>query len=187
MDYVGLPIRRSLPLVVDKLNEYNLRKRIKVIASGKMINPAEAAWALCVGADFIVSARGFMFALGCIQALQCNKNTCPTGITTHDPELQRGLVPENKATRVKNYALNLMHEVGVIAHSCGVKEARALTREHVYLIDNNGSPEPLTHRYPEKTPKPEYLIASTADNMEDSETGVHAAIPITTGKDSRPR
>jgi glutamate synthase domain-containing protein 2 len=162
MDYVGLPIRRSLPLLVDKLNEYNLRKRIKIIASGKMINPAEAAWALCVGADFIVSARGFMFALGCIQALQCNKNTCPTGITTHDRELQRGLVPENKATRVKNYALNLMHEVGVIAHSCGVKEARALTRRHVYLIDNSGSPEPLTNRFPDRTPKPEYLIASTA-------------------------
>jgi glutamate synthase domain-containing protein 2 len=177
MDYVGLPIRRSLPLVVDKLCEYNLRKRIKVIASGKMINPAEAAWALCVGADFIVSARGFMFALGCIQALQCNKNTCPTGITTHDPELQRGLVPENKATRVKNYALNLMHEVGVIAHSCGVKEARGLQRKHVYLIDNSGSPEPLTNRYPERTPKPEYLIASTADEHHSAATipALHSA------------
>lgn len=188
MDYVGLPIRRSLPLVVDKLNEYNLRKRIKVIASGKMINPAEAAWALCVGADFIVSARGFMFALGCIQALQCNKNTCPTGITTHDPELQRGLVPENKATRVKNYALNLMHEVGVIAHSCGVKEARALTREHVYLIDNSGSPEPLTNRFPEKTPKPQYLIASTADDSHNKESSdTHSPIPITANQDARPR
>ena len=174
MDYVGLPIRRSLPMVVDKLCEYNLRKRIKVIASGKMINPAEAAWALCVGADFIVSARGFMFALGCIQALQCNKNTCPTGITTHDPELQRGLDPTNKATRVKNYALNLMHEVGVIAHSCGVKEARSLERKHVYLIDNSGSPEPLTDRYPDKTPKPEYLIASTADNARTGEEKIPA-------------
>ncbi|AKH70812.1 glutamate synthase family protein [Spongiibacter sp. IMCC21906] len=163
MDYVGLPIRRSLPLVVDKLNEYNLRERIKVIASGKMINPAEAAWALCVGADFIVSARGFMFALGCIQAMQCNKNTCPTGVTTHNPELQRGLVPADKAKRVKYYALNLMHEVGVIAHSCGVKEARSLQRKHVYLIDERGVPEPLTDRYPDTTPKPEYLIASTAD------------------------
>ena len=81
MDYVGLPLRRSLPLVVDKLNEYHLRERVKVIASGKMINPAEAAWALCVGADFIVSARGFMFALGCIQALQCNKTVSYTHLT----------------------------------------------------------------------------------------------------------
>ena len=163
MDYVGLPLRRSLPLVVDKLDEYNLRGRIRVIASGKMINPAEAAWALCVGADFVVSARGFMFALGCIQALQCNKNTCPTGVTTHDPELQRGLVPKDKAKRVAHYAHNLMHEVGVIAHSCGVKEARALQRRHVYLIDERGVPEPLTDRYPQKTPRPEYLIASSED------------------------
>ena len=163
IDYVGLPLRRSLPLVVDKLNEYRLRERVKVIASGKMINPAEAAWAICVGADFIVSARGFMFALGCIQALQCNKNTCPTGITTHDPELQRGLVPADKAARVANYAKNLMHEVGVIAHSCGVREARSLQRKHVYLIDERGVPEPLSLRYPDKTPRPEYLIASTAD------------------------
>ncbi len=160
MDYVGLPLRRSLPLIVDKLDEYNLRQRIRVIASGKMINPAEAAWALCVGADFIVSARGFMFALGCIQALQCNKNTCPTGVTTHNPELQRGLVPEDKAVRVKNYALNLMHEVGVIAHSCGVKEARGLQREHVYLVDARGVPEPLLDRYPHTSSRPEYIIAS---------------------------
>ena len=62
-----------------------------------------------------------------------------------------------------------MHEVGVIAHSCGVKEARALERKHVYLIDNSGSPEPLTNRYPDKTPKPEYLIASTADETLGAE------------------
>ena len=155
--------------------------------SGRLGLPEAAVFAFGLGCDLINVGREALLAIGCIQAQRCHTNHCPTGITTHDPELQRGLVPENKATRVKNYALNLMHEVGVIAHSCGVKEARALTREHVYLIDNNGSPEPLTYRYPEKTPKPEYLIASTADNMEDSETGVHAAIPITTGKDSRPR
>ena len=85
MDFVGLPLKESLPLVTDKLNQYGLRKRIKVISSGKMITPSGVAWALCMGSDFVVSARGFMFALGCIQALQCNKNTCPTGITTHEP------------------------------------------------------------------------------------------------------
>ena len=79
IDDMGLPLRESLPMLVDKLNEYGLRQRIKVIASGKLITPADVAWALSIGADFINSARGFMFALGCIQALQCNKNTCPTG------------------------------------------------------------------------------------------------------------
>ena len=64
---------------------------------------AATPWAICTGADFVTSARGFMFSLGCIQALQCNKNTCPTGITPHDRKLQRGLVPENKAERVANW------------------------------------------------------------------------------------
>ena len=72
----------------------------RLIASGKLITPAEVAWALCVGADFVNSARGFMFALGCMQSLQCNRNTCPTGITTHDPRLQKGLDPADKAERV---------------------------------------------------------------------------------------
>ena len=77
IDYVGLPIQESLPLVVDKLIEHGLRDRVSVIASGKLITPGPVAWALACGADFVQSARGFMFALGCIQALQCNKNTCP--------------------------------------------------------------------------------------------------------------
>ena len=91
MDSVGLPLSRSLPIIIDKLIEYGLRSRVYVVCSGKMVTPAAVAWALCMGADFVVSARGFMFAIGCIQALQCNKNTCPTGITTHDKKLQRGL------------------------------------------------------------------------------------------------
>lgn len=143
IDYMGLPVRRSLPLVVDKLVQYGLRERIRVICSGKMINPAGVAAALCMGADSVNSARGFMFALGCVQAMQCNKNTCPTGITTHDEDLQRGLVPEDKAQRVANYASNLMHEVEVIAHSCGVAEPALLEREHAQVINAVGVPEPL--------------------------------------------
>jgi len=126
IDDVGLPLRESLPMVVDKLNEYGLRQRTAVIASGKLVTPTDVAWALCLGADFVVSARGFMFALGCIQALQCNKNTCPTGITTHNKRLQRGLNPKDKAVRVANYAKNITYEVGIIAHSCGVREPRQL-------------------------------------------------------------
>jgi glutamate synthase domain-containing protein 2 len=66
---------------------------------------------LCIGADFICSARGFMFALGCIQALKCNKNTCPTGITTHNPKLQKGMHPPTKAARVAAYVKNITREV----------------------------------------------------------------------------
>ena len=144
---MGLPLRSSLPLVVDKLLQYGLRDRVRVICSGKMINPSGVAAALCMGADCVNSARGFMFALGCIQALQCNKNTCPTGVTTHDPDLQRGLDPSDKAVRVASYATNLMHEVEIIAHSCGVSEPRLLDRRHARVINPQGLPVPLSEVY----------------------------------------
>ncbi len=148
MDSVGLPLRESLPLLVNKLVQHNLRNRIRVIASGKLINPTDVAAAICLGADFVVTARGFMFALGCIQALQCNKNTCPTGITTHDPKLQQGLVPEVKAVRVANFHHNLVHEVELIAHSCGVTEPRQLRREHAAVVVDGGGAVPLNILYP---------------------------------------
>lgn len=148
IDNVGLPIRESLPEVVDLLIQSGLRDRIKVICSGKMITPVGIAWALCVGADFVVSARGFMFALGCIQALKCNKDTCPTGITTHNPKLQTGLNPEIKANRVASYAQNICHEVGVIAHSCGVHEPRKLKRRHARIVTATGKSVPLDELYP---------------------------------------
>jgi len=144
IDFMGLPVRRSLPLVVGKLLEHGLRDRIRVIASGKMINPGGVAAALCLGADCVNSARGFMFALGCVQALQCNKNTCPTGITTHDEDLQKGLNPRDKSQRVAHYATNLMHEVETIAHSCGVAEPRLLDHTHAQVISEQGVPEPMT-------------------------------------------
>jgi len=148
IDYVGLPIQESLPVVIDNLSAHGLRDRIKVIASGKLITPAEVAWALCMGADFIVSARGFMFALGCIQALQCDKNSCPTGITTHNKDLQRGLVHSQKSWRVTHYIQNMMHEVGVIAHSCGVKSSRELNRDHARVVQNDGRSKSLSDIYP---------------------------------------
>ena len=138
IDDVGMPLRESLPILVDKLVEYGLRDRIRVICSGKLITPSAVATAICVGADFVVSARGFMFSLGCIQALQCNKNTCPTGVTTHDPRLQQGLDPESKSVRVYNFHRNLQHEVGVIAHSCGVAEPRQLRRVHARRVMDDG-------------------------------------------------
>lgn len=149
IDAMGLPLRESLPMTVDKLNEHGLRDRTKVVCSGKLITPSAVAWALCMGADFVASARGNMFALGCIQALQCNKNTCPTGITTHDPDLQKGLVPEDKAVRVANYIKNMLKEVGIIAHSCGVKEPRELKRYHARCVMDNGKSVALNELWPD--------------------------------------
>jgi glutamate synthase domain-containing protein 2 len=148
MDSVGMVVRESLPLLVDKLTVAGLRERIKIIASGKMIVPSEAAWAFCIGADFVVSARGFMFALGCIQAMQCNKNTCPTGVTTHNRRLQRGLDPTDKAERVFHYARTIVKEVGMIAHACGVAEPRMLQRHHCRIVAEDGRSVALDQIYP---------------------------------------
>ena len=152
MDNVGLPVRESLPLVADILTNTGMRDRVKPIVSGKMITPGLVAGALCLGADFVVTARGFMFALGCIQAMRCNKNTCPTGITTHDKRLQRGLVPEDKAERVMRYQQAMEREVGMIAHSCGVKEPRSLRRYHCRVVQPNGISMPLDEVYPYPQP-----------------------------------
>jgi glutamate synthase domain-containing protein 2 len=152
MDNVGLTVRESLPNVSDILHRHGLRQRIRLIASGKLVNPSDVAWALATGADFVVSARGFMFALGCIQAMRCNRNTCPTGITTHDRRLQSGLVPKTKAERVANYARGLIHEVEVMAHSCGVAEPRALRRHHVRIVQANGRSIPMDELWPRPDP-----------------------------------
>ena len=137
-----------MPRVVDLLVKHGLRDRIKVIASGKLVNPVGVAGALCAGADFVNSARGFMFALGCIQSLKCHKNTCPTGITTHNTRLQKGLNPEDKAVKIANYVKNINHAVHSIAHSCGVKEPRELGRHHVRIVQQAGNSVPMSELYP---------------------------------------
>ncbi|MEO9653565.1 FMN-binding glutamate synthase family protein [Marinomonas sp.] len=157
MDYVGMHLRESLPGVVNIVTSYGLREHIKIIASGKLIVPGKAAWALSAGADFIVSARGFLFSLGCIQALQCNKNTCPTGITTHNLDLQRGLVTQEKSVRVANYAQELLHGIEMIAHACGVKEPRELNRSHVRIIENQSKSQSFSEAFPLPEVQTEYI------------------------------
>lgn len=148
MDNVGLPLREALPLVVDTILKHGLEDRIKLIASGKMITPADVAWAICAGADFVTSARGFMFAIGCVQSLKCNKNTCPTGITTHNKRLQKGLDPESKSVKVANYVMNMTKTVEMIAHSCGVKEVHLLNRTHVRIVQPDGKSIPMNELCP---------------------------------------
>lgn len=143
MDLVGLPIREALPRMVDLRDRHGLKDRIRIVAAGKLVNPGDVAWAICAGADFVTSARGFMFALGCIQALKCNRNTCPTGITTHDRHLQAGLVVEDKFKKVANYAKQVIKEVETIAHSVGVAEPRLMRRRHVRIVQADGTSVPM--------------------------------------------
>jgi len=129
-----------------------LRDRIRVIASGKLVTSGNVAWALCMGADFAVSARGFMFSLGCIQSLQCHLDICPTGITTHKKRFQKGLVVEDKAQRVAKYAHWVNHEINVIAYSCGLRNASEFTRKHVRILQKPGYSTSLDQLYPEVKP-----------------------------------
>jgi glutamate synthase domain-containing protein 2 len=152
-DHMSLSIDEALPRVVDSLIESGLRQRVRVIASGKIITSARAAWALAAGADFVNTARGFMFSLGCIQALRCHQNTCPTGVTTHNKRLQRALVVEEKYLRVANYCNGMNREIDMIAHSCGVRHARELRREHVRIVQANQQSIAFNMLYPYPEPK----------------------------------
>ncbi|QUJ66959.1 FMN-binding glutamate synthase family protein [Photobacterium sp. GJ3] len=147
MDSVGLPLKESLPLVASLLEKHQMRDRIRLIASGKLIVPTKVAWAIALGADFVVSARGHMLSLGCIQALQCNKGTCPTGITSHHPKLMKGLDVTDKTARVANYNQYIHYGIGLIAHSCGVSNIRSLNRSHVRIVQEDGLSQSLDEMY----------------------------------------
>ena len=110
-----------------------------------------------------------MFALGCIQSLKCNRNTCPTGITTHDPRFQRGLVPEEKWAKVAHYAEGVIHDVETIAHSVGVTEPRQMQRHHVRIVQDSGLSLPLSE------------IAQTLQSANDNVSGA-----VVTGNGFRP-
>lgn len=143
MDNVGLPLKQALPMLTDILERRGMRDRIKVIASGKLVTPAEVAWAYCAGADVVNTARGFMFSIGCIQALRCHTNNCPTGVTTHKKSLQGGLDPKVKGPRAATYVEKMRKDVAMIAHSCGAAHARNLKRFHVRIQQEDGSSVPL--------------------------------------------
>ncbi len=133
MDYVGLPLFEALPLVDDMLREEGLRERLVIFAAGKLISPGKQMQALSLGADVVYTARGFMLALGCIQALECNRNTCPVGIATHHPHLQKGLDIEEKAGRVVNYVEALCQGHRELLSATGRTATRDLNRQNVYL------------------------------------------------------
>lgn len=133
IDRVGMPLFPALKLVQDTLVDAGIRSRLKILASGKLINPGSQIVAFCLGADAIATARGFMFSIGCIQAMQCGNNTCPVGITTHNPHLERGINLDDKALRVANYIHSLEHDLEELLCSTGVRTPSELTFQHLYV------------------------------------------------------
>jgi len=133
IDSIGVPLYPALKIVGQILAKHAVRDRLKILASGKLISPEKQMVAFCLGADAIYSARGFMLALGCIQALQCGNNTCPIGITTHDPELQRGINIDAKSKRIANYIHNLEHDLEELLSATGCRSIKELSPDHLFV------------------------------------------------------
>ena len=131
MDDLGYPLFPALKHINALMDKHRIGDKFKILASGKLISAGKQMMALCMGAHGIYTARGFMLALGCIQALRCNNNTCPVGITTHTEHLQRGLDIEEKAQRVKNYALNLDYQHYEMLAAMGETEFSKLSQNNL--------------------------------------------------------
>ncbi len=146
MDRIGTPLYPALQSIHACLEQAGVRDRLKLNASGKLINPGNQMLAFALGADAIYTARGFMLALGCIQALQCGKNTCPVGITTHDPALQRGLVIESRAERVAHFVHNTEHDLEELLTATGKRCLHDLTIENLFIPDQTSLAHPIYHQ-----------------------------------------
>ncbi|HLV39411.1 FMN-binding glutamate synthase family protein [Xanthomarina sp.] len=131
-NYVGAPLIDGLDFVHNILNGLDIRQHIKIIAAGKISSAFHVARAIALGADACYQARAMMLALGCIQALLCNTNKCPTGITTQDPKLTIGLVPEDKKVRVAQYHKKTIQNFVELLGATGLDEPKNLTRTHIY-------------------------------------------------------
>ncbi|WP_233357732.1 FMN-binding glutamate synthase family protein [Haloflavibacter putidus] len=131
-NYVGMPWESALIFVVDTLRGYGLKEEVKVLTATKIFTAFDIFKALCLGADVCNSARGMMFALGCIQALKCDTNKCPTGVTTNDPSLRRGLVVSDKWKRVKNYQEQTLEEFLELFAAAGCKKLYDPNRSLIY-------------------------------------------------------
>ncbi len=128
---VGMPLMDALAFVHDTLTGYNIRNKVKVIASGKILTGFHILRAMALGADACNSARAMMMALGCIQALVCNTNKCPTGVATQDKWLMAGLVVDDKKHRVSNYHQDTIESAIELAAAAGLETPHQITRGHI--------------------------------------------------------
>ena len=142
-DAVGLPIMSALPLVDEMLKKYDVRNRVKLIASGKLTSPDKVAVALAMGADLVNIARGFMISVGCIMAEICHTNHCPAGVATTDSKLQEGLVIEEKQYRVANYVISLREGLFNLAAAAGIDTPTKFERKHIVHKDEWGRVSPV--------------------------------------------
>ena len=128
---IGMPLREGLVFAHDTLVGFDLRKDIKLIAAGKIISGFHMARAMALGADICYSARAMMLATGCIQALQCNNNTCPVGVATQNKSLMKGLDVDDKGQRVANFHEETIHSFLELLHAAGLHHPQEISRKHI--------------------------------------------------------
>ena len=146
---VGMPLREALAFVYDALNGFGLKKHIRIVSSGKVATGFDLVKNFAMGADMCNSARGMMFALGCIQALECNTNTCPTGVATQDPALSHGLVVSDKKVRVYNYHKQTVFSAIQLMGASGIRHPEEIQRSYVYRRVGPNRIQTFAETYPE--------------------------------------
>ena len=161
LDRVGTPMREALTLVHNTLVGTNLRHRIKIGAAGKIITAFDMARVMALGADWCNSGRGFMFALGCIQAQTCHTGKCPTGVATQDPQRQQALVVVDKAQRVANFHQNTLKALAELVGAAGLRHPTELQPHHIVMRLSHGRVQTFATLYPQL--KPGELLDAEAD------------------------
>lgn len=151
-DHVGTPLQEGLLLVHNTLVGLGLRDKIRLGASGKLITAFDIARTLAIGADWVNSARGFMFAVGCIQAQKCNTDRCPTGVATQDKSRQKALDVDDKAQRVYNFHRNTLHAVMEIVQAAGLNHPEQLAPHHIVRRVSSFDVQPLSELLPRLEP-----------------------------------
>ena len=130
-DHVGAPVQEGLQLVHNTLIGVNLRNRISIGAAGKITSAFDLVRLMALGADWCNAGRGFMMALGCIQAQSCHTGKCPTGVTTQDPQRQQALVVPDKAERVRNFHRSTLHALQELVQAAGLQHPSELSAHHI--------------------------------------------------------
>jgi len=146
-DSLGMPLYDSLAFVQTMLQKYKLRDEIKVIAAGKIITGVDIIKAISLGADICYSARGMMFALGCIQALQCDSGRCPVGIATQDENLYKGLDVADKRVRVANFHGNTIKSTIEVMEACGFESLNSITPDKIFRRVESGKTKSFKDLY----------------------------------------
>lgn len=174
-NFVGMPLRDALAFVYDALNGFALKRHIKIIASGKVVTGFDLIRNISLGADMCNSARGMMMAIGCIQALECNTNHCPTGVATQDEALQKGLVVSDKKVRVANFHHETVKSAVELMGAAGIAETHKLHRTMIYRRVSAGQIQTYNETFPHilrgcllEAPYPAHFEADMANCNEET-------------------